>query len=578
MAELEATELGSPATAGSSARSEITNIDDRRWKPRRGLAFTIRAVTVFVPFLCAMAAVELVTRIVRRPDGLVLFLVWLFTLLVLATLTMRVVDHQTKRLLPLATMLRLTLVFPDRAPSRFGVALKTGTARSLGRAVEAATAQQEFATPQEAAEGVVALIGAVGRHDRLTLGHCERVRAYSDLIGQQLGIDAERASKLHWAALLHDVGKLDVPAALLNKKGKPTADEWQVIRNHPAKSDKWLAGLAPWLGEWSRAASEHHERFDGDGYPRGLAGMDISLAGRIVAVADAFDVMTSPRSYKKSFPPAQARVELTDNAGSQFDPNIVRAFLEISVGDLRRVMGPIAWLAAVPELLRITLTSVFEPARTAVVATGVAAAGLVPVVAGPVEMVAAPTAAIAAGAASAAAGSSALAEELDPPTRPRRANEDAAGMPGQPAALPATVPSSTPAREIGTTPPPGSEPAPDPGPGPDPTTPTTPPTTPPTVAPRPPVANDDNPPPVAVGELALFDVLVNDTDPDGDLLPSTLRILSVTPVAYENDVWIAGHQIAFRPHAKFFGPPRIVYEICDRTGLCDTATVRVQVV
>ena len=233
----------------------------------------------------------------------------------------------------------------------------------------------------------------------MTRGHCERVRAYSDLIGQQLGLDEESASKLHWAALLHDVGKLDVSPAVLNKKGRLTPEEWEHVRGHPAHSDRWIGGLTPWLGEWVLAASQHHERFDGQGYPYGIAGMDISLAGRIVSVADAFDVMTAARSYKKPFPAAQARVELTDNAGSQFDPQIVRAFLAISVGELRRVMGPIAWLAALPELVRASVTGALAPARTAVIAAGVAAASLVPAVSAPMHVVITPAANAASGAA-----------------------------------------------------------------------------------------------------------------------------------------------------------------------------------
>jgi hypothetical protein len=426
----------------------------------------------------------------------------------------------------------------------------------------------------------------------MTLGHCERVRAYTDLLGQQLQLDADDMARLHWAALLHDVGKLDVPAALLNKKGKPTPAEWLIIRNHPAASEQWLTGLMPWLGEWGRAAAEHHERYDGGGYPCGLAGEEISLAGRIVAVADAFDVMTSARSYKKPYPPAQARVELTDNAGTQFDPQIVRAFLAISVGDLRRVIGPIAWLAAVPELLRVAATNVVEPARTAVVATGVAAAGIVPVVASPVQMVTAPTASIIAGAAGAAAGSSVLADDDAAAdrddARPRtRADDDRASTattrpgsdptvaaptttlapeltpttpptrPGDPTVTPPTTPSTTPATTPVTAPPP-----------------TTPPTSPPTtVAPRPPNAVDDNGGSVAVGNRARVDVLANDTDPDGDIDPSTLKIMSVTPLAYRDDVSISSNQIEFRPRGLYFGTPRIVYQICDRRGLCDTATL-----
>src|SRR5262249_45835417 len=124
-----------------------------------------------------------------------------------------------------------------------------------------------------------------------------------------------------------------------------------------------------------RAATEHHERYDGDGYPNGLAGDEISLAGRIVAVADAFDVMTAARSYKKPYPAEQARTELAKNAGTQFDPKIVRAFLAISLGKLRLVMGPVAWLTGLPFLL--SAGSAVSSAGTVMTAAAVAASGLV---------------------------------------------------------------------------------------------------------------------------------------------------------------------------------------------------------
>jgi hypothetical protein len=109
-----------------------------------------------------------------------------------------------------------------------------------------------------------------------------------------------------------------------------------------------VAGLLPWLGDWGRAVGEHHERWDGTGYPKGLAGDDIGYAARIVAVADSFETMTAARSYSKAMSADQAREELTRCAGSQFDPAVVRAFLGVSVGRLRWVLGPLTWLAEVP--------------------------------------------------------------------------------------------------------------------------------------------------------------------------------------------------------------------------------------
>lgn len=250
--------------------------------------------------------------------------------------------------------------------------------------MERSNTEAEFSTSEHAAALVVGLISAVSKHDRLTRGHSERVRAYSDLIGEELGLDAESRSKLHWAALLHDVGKLAVPAAILNKTERLTDDEWKIIRDHPAASEPWIAPVRDWLGDWARAASEHHERYDGDGYPDGLSGDAISLAGRIVSVADAFDVMTAARSYKKPYPAAQARVELANNAGTQFDPRVVRAFLAISLRKLRLVMGPLAWLSGLSGLFSVG--SIASGTAAAVTAAAVAATALAgPAVASPVK-------------------------------------------------------------------------------------------------------------------------------------------------------------------------------------------------
>src|SRR5947207_12298346 len=342
---------------------------------RFGASFGVRAATFLVAFVCAVVAVQVAARVVLRPTTPFPFIAWLVGLAAVATATLWLVDRQARRLLPLAAMLRLSLVFPDRAPSRFALALKSGSAKALERAFARAETETEFATSQECAEHVIALVAAISKHDRLTRGHCERVRAYSDLIGEQLALDPESASKLHWAALLHDVGKLDVPAEILSKKGRLTADEWEIVRGHPGASERWLVPLQSWLGEWARAATEHHERFDGDGYPNGLRGQEISLAGRIVGVADAFAVMTAARSYKKPYPAAQARAELADNAGTQFDPAVVRAFLAISLGRLRLVMGPLAWLTGLPGYM--SLGGVASSAGTVAAAAVVTASGLV---------------------------------------------------------------------------------------------------------------------------------------------------------------------------------------------------------
>ena len=130
-------------------------------------------------------------------------------------------------------------------------------------------------------------------HDRLTRGHSERVRAYTHMVGEELKITGAALDHLRWSALLHDIGKLLVSAEILNKPGKLTDTEFEAIKQHPQFGRELVQPLVGWLGDSARAVWEHHERWDGQGYPSGLSGTDISLAGRIVAVTDAFDVMTS---------------------------------------------------------------------------------------------------------------------------------------------------------------------------------------------------------------------------------------------------------------------------------------------
>ncbi len=123
-----------------------------------------------------------------------------------------------------------------------------------------------------------------------------------------------------------------------------------ILRSHPLEGARLAAPLASWLGPWAAAIAQHHERFDGFGYPAGLAGEEITLGGRIVAVTDAFETMTAVRSYKPAITAAAARNELTKCAGTQFDPTVVRAFLEVSVGTHHFLGAPIAWLGDLPLL------------------------------------------------------------------------------------------------------------------------------------------------------------------------------------------------------------------------------------
>jgi putative nucleotidyltransferase with HDIG domain len=199
-----------------------------------------------------------------------------------------------------------------------------------------------------AAEHILALATALNGHDRLTRGHSERVRVLTDLIADELKLSTPDRDRLRWAALLHDIGKLAVDPEILNKPGRPTDIEWNLLRDHPLQGARLAGPLSAWLGEWAKTIAEHHEKYDGSGYPYALAGLDISYGGRIVAVADSYETMTAVRSYKKAMSAQSARAELAACAGTQFDPNVVRAFLGASARRYSLLSRPLAWLGQQP--------------------------------------------------------------------------------------------------------------------------------------------------------------------------------------------------------------------------------------
>ncbi|MER6033681.1 HD-GYP domain-containing protein [Streptomyces sp. NPDC001835] len=171
-----------------------------------------------------------------------------------------------------------------------------------------------------------ALVQAVDIKDGYTRGHSERVGRASVLIARELGLDDERVEVLRFAGILHDVGKLGVPTRLLRKDGPLTPEERRIIELHPEYGHEMVRGIS-FLGEARAAILHHHERLDGSGYPYGLAGGQIPECARVVAVADAFDAMTSTRSYSRARPVAAAVEELERCAGSHFDPRMVTALV-----------------------------------------------------------------------------------------------------------------------------------------------------------------------------------------------------------------------------------------------------------
>lgn len=337
-------------------------VPDISWAERRALARMLRVAIAVLPAVASIAATWLLRSHLLRPDGAAGTALWVVQLAAVGFGVALVTERALRRFIPLTHLLRLSLVFPDHAPSRFGVALRTGTIKQQQRVI-ANVRDHGFSSSQlEAFEQLVAMVMALGHHERLTRGHTERVRAYSALIGEEMGLPEADRRRLNWAALIHDVGKLGVSAEILSLDGRPSDEQWQELKRHPEIGAAMVEPFADWLGEWRLAAGEHHERWDGGGYPGGLAGVDISLAGRIVAVADAYDVITSARSYKKAMSGEAARAELVRCAGNQFDPAVVQAMLRVSVGKLHAVGGRFAWASTVPGVLSSAGQNILAPA------------------------------------------------------------------------------------------------------------------------------------------------------------------------------------------------------------------------
>ncbi|WP_182112167.1 HD domain-containing phosphohydrolase [Actinotalea sp. JY-7876] len=354
------------------ASGPTQNYDDASlgaWRPRPVLAAAVRTATYGAPVLVTLGFGAAAVR--WFPPSRLGLDPWLWLLLevLCATALVMGTGAALRRLLPLSALLRLTAYFPDRAPSRLAVARRTYSPAAL----ETGT----LAAPGDHARLLLDLVRRLDAHDRTTFRHSERVQAYSALIGERLGLSRDDLARLAWAALLHDVGKLAVPVPVLTKAGRPDDAEWATLAEHPARGGHLVASLAPWLGSWTDAVAQHHERWDGAGYPTRLAGTQISLAARIVAVADAFDVITSARPYKKPLSAAAARAELTRCAGTQFDPAVVRALLAVGLVRLRLVAGPVSALAALPGLRAVPDAAGAVPSLAAATTSAVVAAGLV---------------------------------------------------------------------------------------------------------------------------------------------------------------------------------------------------------
>lgn len=184
---------------------------------------------------------------------------------------------------------------------------------------------------------VESLADAIDAKDNYTNGHSGRVADYSKEIAARYGYDEKRQEKIFMMGLLHDVGKIGVPDEVINKPGRLTDEEFACIKKHPGIGGKILGNIKE-MPELAAGAKWHHERYDGKGYPQGLAGDDIPEEARIIAVADAYDAMTSNRSYRGALPQEKVRGEIEKGKGSQFDPRFADIMLGMIDDDTEYLM------------------------------------------------------------------------------------------------------------------------------------------------------------------------------------------------------------------------------------------------
>jgi HD-GYP domain-containing protein (c-di-GMP phosphodiesterase class II) len=172
-----------------------------------------------------------------------------------------------------------------------------------------------------------ALINTIDAKDAYTCGHSDRVSSMSKRMAVQLGLSPEKCDEIRISGLLHDVGKIGIPDHVLGKPGKLTDEEFEIIKRHPVIGYEILKPVER-LSFALPGVLHHHEAFNGKGYPHGLAGEEIPLAARIIAVADSYDAMTSKRPYRDGMPTSKAESILREGMGSYWDPAVGRAFFE----------------------------------------------------------------------------------------------------------------------------------------------------------------------------------------------------------------------------------------------------------
>ena len=200
------------------------------------------------------------------------------------------------------------------------------------RELDEANAMLSEANERITMQSMYTLAKTIDAKDKYTNGHSMRVAKYSGMLAERLGLSAEEIEEIKHMAMLHDIGKIGVPDTIINNPSKLTAEEYSIVKRHPEIGYEILSEM-PEMGNIGVGARWHHERYDGKGYPDGLKGEEIPLPARIIGVADAYDAMTSNRSYRDYMSQDLVRQEMANGRGTQFDPKIADIMLAIMAED-----------------------------------------------------------------------------------------------------------------------------------------------------------------------------------------------------------------------------------------------------
>lgn len=212
----------------------------------------------------------------------------------------------------------------------FGIISKFETSAYEKKKKELDEANSQLAQANEriTLQSMYTLAKTIDAKDKYTNGHSMRVAKYAGMIASRMGLDDEKVEEITNMAMLHDIGKIGVPDAIINKPSNLSGEEYDIIKGHPGIGSDILSEM-PEIKEIGVGARWHHERYDGTGYPDGLKGEEIPLEARIICVADAYDAMTSNRSYRKYMPQDKVEEEIRKGRGTQFDPKIADIMLDI---------------------------------------------------------------------------------------------------------------------------------------------------------------------------------------------------------------------------------------------------------